>query len=36
VPFKFNGQIKKVTIELKPTTTASAIEAEQGAEESRF
>jgi arylsulfatase A-like enzyme len=29
VPFKFNGRIKKVTIELKPTTTASAIEAEQ-------
>jgi hypothetical protein len=28
VPFKFNGKIKKVTIELQPTTPAAAIEAE--------
>jgi len=28
VPFKFNGKIKKVTIDLQPTTTANAIEAE--------
>lgn len=27
VPFKFNGKIKKVTIELQPTTPATAIEA---------
>jgi len=29
VPFKFNGKIKKVTIELQPTTAAKAIEAEK-------
>jgi arylsulfatase len=29
-PFKFNGKIGKVTIELKPMTTASATEAEKG------
>ena len=29
VPFKFNGKIKKVTIELQPTTAARAIEAEK-------
>jgi arylsulfatase len=28
VPFKFNGKIDKVTIELKPVTTATAIEVE--------
>jgi arylsulfatase len=34
VPFKFNGKIKKVTIELQPMTPATAIEADNGAEES--
>ena len=29
VPFKFNGKIKKVTIELQPTTPATAIEADK-------
>ena len=29
VPFKFNGKIKKVTIEFQPTTAAKAIEAEK-------
>ncbi len=29
VPFKFNGKIKKVTIELQPTTPATAIEVEK-------
>jgi hypothetical protein len=29
VPFKFTGKINKVTIELKPMTTAAAIEAEK-------
>jgi arylsulfatase len=29
VPFKFNGRIKKVTIELQPTTPATAIEADK-------
>jgi arylsulfatase len=28
VPFKFNGKIKKVTIELQPTTSATAVEAD--------
>jgi len=28
VPFKFNGKIKKVTIELQTTTAAAAIEAD--------
>jgi len=28
VPFKFNGKIKKVTIELQPMTPATAIEAD--------
>jgi arylsulfatase len=34
VPFKFNGKIGKVTIELKPTTTATAIEGEKARKES--
>jgi hypothetical protein len=29
VPFKFNGKIKKVTIELKPMTPATATEADK-------
>jgi arylsulfatase len=29
VPFKFNGKIKKVTIELQATTPATAIEADK-------
>ena len=29
IPFKFTGKIRKVTIELKPTTAAEAIEAEK-------
>lgn len=29
VPFKFTGKIDKVTIDLKPTTTATATEAEK-------
>jgi hypothetical protein len=29
VPFKFNGKIKKVTIDLQPTTPATAIEADK-------
>ena len=29
VPFKFNGKIKKVTIELQPMTPATAIEADK-------
>jgi arylsulfatase len=29
VPFKFKGKIKKVTIELQPTTTATAIEVDK-------
>ena len=29
VPFKFTGKIGKIKIELKPITTASAIEAEK-------
>jgi len=29
VPFKFNGKIKKVTIDLQPTTTTTAIEADK-------
>ena len=28
VPFKFNGKIRKVTIELQPMTPATAIEAD--------
>jgi arylsulfatase len=29
VPFKFNGKIKKVTIDLQPTTPATAVEADK-------
>jgi hypothetical protein len=29
LPFKFNGKIHKVTVELKPATTAEAAEAEK-------
>jgi arylsulfatase len=33
VPFKFTGKIKRVTVDLKPTTTADAIEAEKARRE---
>ena len=36
VPFKFNGKIKKVTIELQPTTPAAAIEAHDARRRAAF
>jgi arylsulfatase len=33
IPFKFKGKINKVTIELKPTTTAEAVNAEKARRE---
>jgi arylsulfatase len=34
VPFKFNGKIKKVTIELQPMTPATAIESDNARKKS--